>query len=1237
MAAEDPAPGLDLAQLVDRLRLAGFRIDTRQYLAAHELLLAYAASGVRLEDDITRLTRTLGPVFCTSPDEQQQFAREVQAWQGAPAPSPVPGPRAPGPAARPFGTWRRIRWWVPAALALLSLTIVGALLYVRYYVPLMVTGKVVVHQREGEVVPPAQAEGRVEFLVNGQPTPLAADGTFSIPVTRARAVTVEARLAGYQSVVQELTAATAASVILTLVPPVVRETSAPVALPDATPEATGVTFSAQSVDDNVDWQLVAAAAAGTALVSFLVLWLAQRARHRLALRQLPVHGDPESVTLSVPEVPVLPVGEQEMNRVALSLRRPREGGVLDLDVPATVDVTVRNAGFFQPRFSARRAMPEYVVLVSRRGSGDHQARLFDTAIAHLAERDVTVDSYSFLDDPRTCTSDKTGEAYGLRDVLERHHRATLIIAAETIAAFSRRTGRLAPWVDATQAHERRVYLTPEPPDRWTKLETTLEEAGFVVLPANETGWRVLATVDGPPPSDLLFPAPYTRAFPAVIGSDELRWLDRQTPDDTVVEKLLRQLKGFLGRDGLAWMSACAVYPELTWALTLRLRGSEPAAPLLPALSRLPWFRHGFMPEWLRRSLLAQMPADDERRVRTELERLLEELARARGGARTGSALQIGRWIGPIDLMRAAAPGSPLRDRVFLGFMTGTRDALWLEVPRAVRALFKRQPGALPGTTGAVADTPTPWRRWIARIRYWNALNPAGGHLAAAILIALLAIYPLSKVLAIDRVSGSPEAMWFIEVPEASMSLQGRPFQRSPFFISRTEVTVGQYKACVADGGCLARSRPAALPEEPDDWPVASVNWYEALRFCAWLEEKLRASTGATGPVFDALAGRRDGTRWQVSLPSNEEWRDGAFGNVGLVVFGRRYPWGDDIDELRANYRSIPGTDGRPSAVGAFPRGMSKLGLMDMAGNVAEWTRSAYVGALGQSPYVDTARTKIDPALPLTVIVRGGSFASDAADLETGAREVMVPPDNPDRTRGFRVVVAPLAAPAATSAPQQAPQQQPAAEPAPPSNRTPVVTVRATPAGAVLAGSNLTFAATASDPDGDRLTYQWTTTASRSPMPSRGASATYAFDQPGIYEVMVRVTDAGGLRSTATTSVLVGTLDGTWDIRCEGPPKEFPDFPKTFVVRIRQDGQNLTGTFEAGGRTQTFPAPAQLTNTITPPRRASFGVEGAYNVFAERDGDFYFSVELNDRLTVMTGTSQYCQKVRGVRRAPAAAR
>jgi formylglycine-generating enzyme required for sulfatase activity len=167
-------------------------------------------------------------------------------------------------------------------------------------------------------------------------------------------------------------------------------------------------------------------------------------------------------------------------------------------------------------------------------------------------------------------------------------------------------------------------------------------------------------------------------------------------------------------------------------------------------------------------------------------------------------------------------------------------------------------------------------------------------------------------------------------------------------IDKYEVTNGQYTACVAAGGCPPPS--AVLSNEHEhyydepkyvDYPVVDVTWAQAATYCAW-------------------AGKR--------LPTEAEWEKAARGPMLGSGDARIYPWGNAATECNlANFqRCAPDTD----RVGNRPAGASPYGVMDMAGNVWEWTAdwfdpSYYARSPASSPAGPPAGTKHT--------VRGGSY------------------------------------------------------------------------------------------------------------------------------------------------------------------------------------------------------------------------------------------------------------------------
>ena len=178
----------------------------------------------------------------------------------------------------------------------------------------------------------------------------------------------------------------------------------------------------------------------------------------------------------------------------------------------------------------------------------------------------------------------------------------------------------------------------------------------------------------------------------------------------------------------------------------------------------------------------------------------------------------------------------------------------------------------------------------------------------------------------------------------------REVSAKPFALDRAEVTVERFRACASAGKC------PKIPDEAEPGrPVRNVSPAEAEGFCAF-------------------AGGR--------LPSSDEWLFAAAGTAA-----RRYPWGNTGLVCRrasfglANGPCASGAVG-PELAGARPDGATPEGILDLAGNVAEWAREA------DGSYV----------------ARGGSFRSElAGELKTTAFEAR-------QTRaphiGFRCAYAP---------------------------------------------------------------------------------------------------------------------------------------------------------------------------------------------------------------------------------------
>jgi formylglycine-generating enzyme required for sulfatase activity len=181
----------------------------------------------------------------------------------------------------------------------------------------------------------------------------------------------------------------------------------------------------------------------------------------------------------------------------------------------------------------------------------------------------------------------------------------------------------------------------------------------------------------------------------------------------------------------------------------------------------------------------------------------------------------------------------------------------------------------------------------------------------------------------------------VAVPGGTMTLGASDLSDNPprsvtiasFEIDITEVTVAAYYDCVAAAACSRDDYKKEMIDKNAFDPIQSVSWDDATAYCAWV-------------------GKR--------LPTEWEWEYAA-----RYDDGRAYPWGNDIP---VKSLACFGTS-FACPVGSKPDGASKLGIQDLAGNVAEWTDSWFCspppcssgssrvvrGGSHSDPYTDTLR------------------------------------------------------------------------------------------------------------------------------------------------------------------------------------------------------------------------------------------------------------------------------------------
>jgi len=208
-----------------------------------------------------------------------------------------------------------------------------------------------------------------------------------------------------------------------------------------------------------------------------------------------------------------------------------------------------------------------------------------------------------------------------------------------------------------------------------------------------------------------------------------------------------------------------------------------------------------------------------------------------------------------------------------------------------------------------------------------------------------------------------------------------------FKISKYPITVSQFDTFLKEFNHI-KDIDWKSENFHNNHPAVMVSFYDAISYCKWLTEKVK------------------GTGWNVEirLPTEAEWEKAAGGNTGSV-----YPWGDIWDHNNANLLESRIKDTSP--VGIYPAGKSPYGLMDVSGNVWEWTSTLWGNDIFKCEFNypfknDDKRDYLSVSKESYRIVRGGGYDSTYPGGRTANRH-RNQPDFRRGDRGFRVVAVKL--------------------------------------------------------------------------------------------------------------------------------------------------------------------------------------------------------------------------------------
>ena len=290
-----------------------------------------------------------------------------------------------------------------------------------------------------------------------------------------------------------------------------------------------------------------------------------------------------------------------------------------LDIPQTINSTIRSEGMVQPVWRTRTRPVEYLVLIDKNNSKNLQVRLFEYLLKKFSNNSIYFEKYYFKGNPETCYNAMVPGGTGLQQLHDRYPNHVLIVLGTGHELVNHDYPTLNDrLVQLFRKWEHSAICTPVCYKDWDYKEELIGKA-MMILPADLNAQILLFRLIE---SNSILPAEALANLPGYSAKYNFE-------DVAEIEKYLND--PFL----LQWLCALAVYPLLQWDVMIAIGSAlqknyysqhEVNYSVLLKLVRISWMQNGSFPGRTRLELLKKLESANEKLARETVLKLIDQAA-----------------------------------------------------------------------------------------------------------------------------------------------------------------------------------------------------------------------------------------------------------------------------------------------------------------------------------------------------------------------------------------------------------------------------------------------------------------------------------------------------------------------------------------------------------------------------------------------------------------------------------